>query len=299
MQKTTPVLLVVALMLVGLAALLGGPAPYPSAVNAPLTATVIPAPYPPGTPSTPTNPKAPYPSAPPGGETAPPPINLPFEVQQAIKNKQDVVEIAVTPEISKIFFIDYVGPVHGTPLGTDCGPNSSSFKQIRKGLKWGSFPVNYQVDLSGLTAVAPATSKAAVVSAFNSFDAEEHPAGAFFTEALPVKITVTSASIDGSGGTLAIASISFNSLTKLISSVTITYDSGDSWTVYAGLLCTSQGTAFDIEDIAAHEIGHAIGLDHVRKAADVAQTLYPFASAGETLKRTLGTGDKKGVDALY
>ena len=52
----------------------------------------------------------------------------------------------------------------------------------------------------------------------------------------------------------------------------------------------------DIMNIAMHELGHAVGLGHV---TDKLLTMYPTAKAGETLKRILGNGDKKGVAFLY
>ncbi len=219
------------------------------------------------------------------------------EVQNAIRNRLDKVEVPITKELSKLFFIDYVGRIHATPLGTDCGPDSTSYKKIRKGIRWLQFPVSYQIDPSnsGIGDVA----KQAVVNALNSWDYEEHPIGDFFIEASPAEITIKWDYIDGAGGALAVTSVLFNIITGEILSSSVTFDSGDEWAVYPGLSCEGQGSAFDVENIAAHEIGHAVGLDHVRKSSDVALTMWPYAAQGETHKRTLGKGDKLGVDALY
>ena len=56
------------------------------------------------------------------------------------------------------------------------------------------------------------------------------------------------------------------------------------------------GDQFDVQNIATHEIGHALNLGHV---SDKLQSMYPTSFAGETLKRTLGNGDKLGVSNLY
>lgn len=234
---------------------------------------------------------------------------LPPQVMDAIGNRLDEIEVPVSKEVSIAYFIDYASPVHATLPGTDCGPNSNSFKTIKGGLRWKSFPVPYAISTEGLhqdvnadgivDSTDSAAAKQAVANAFGTWDAENHPPGLMFAESLSPKIAVGWSFIDGPGGTLAIASVSHSAATKEIKGVSITYDSGDSWRVYGGLSCTSQGAAFDIEDIASHEIGHAIGLAHVSKAGDAALTMYPTAGQGETHKRTLGTGDKKGVDALY
>ena len=222
----------------------------------------------------------------------------PSEVKEAIKNKQEFVELPISKELSRVFWIDYVGNAHATPLGTDCGPDSSSFKKIGKGIKWLLFPVPYLIDASA-SGIDTATAKHAVVSSLNTWDSEEHPGGNLFIESSSPNLFINWAQIDGSGSVLAITSTTYKIRTGEIVSSTISYDSAEAWSVYSSTSCTGQGSAFDIEDIGTHEIGHALGLGHVKRPSDAALTMYPYASQGETLKRTLGTGDKLGLDSLY
>jgi hypothetical protein len=53
---------------------------------------------------------------------------------------------------------------------------------------------------------------------------------------------------------------------------------------------------FYIEDIAAHEFGHALGLGH---SAVAGATMYPSVSSCATGNRTLDADDIAGVEALY
>ena len=53
---------------------------------------------------------------------------------------------------------------------------------------------------------------------------------------------------------------------------------------------------FYIEDIAAHEFGHALGLGH---SASTAATMYFSVSSCDTRNRTLDSDDIAGVRALY
>src|SRR6185503_7265385 len=53
----------------------------------------------------------------------------------------------------------------------------------------------------------------------------------------------------------------------------------------------------DVQNITTHEAGHALGLDHSSASADL--TMYPYASEGETKKRTLEAGDIAGIKARY
>ena len=61
----------------------------------------------------------------------------------------------------------------------------------------------------------------------------------------------------------------------------------------------------DIQNIATHEIGHFIGLDHVDAASYTGPetyteaTMYAYATAGETKQRTLDPDDEDGIAYLY
>lgn len=54
----------------------------------------------------------------------------------------------------------------------------------------------------------------------------------------------------------------------------------------------------DFLGIAAHEVGHAAGMDHPESTCSD-ETMYAYASLGETKKRDLNNGDIAGIKALY
>ena len=56
--------------------------------------------------------------------------------------------------------------------------------------------------------------------------------------------------------------------------------------------------AMDFRNIDTHELGHAMGLGHPSGSC-TEETMYAFASLGETKKRDLNTGDVQGIDGLY
>jgi len=59
-----------------------------------------------------------------------------------------------------------------------------------------------------------------------------------------------------------------------------------------------QAGKMDFENIAQHELGHSVGMGHpTSECTD--ETMYAFASLGETKKRTLNAGDITGVNKLY
>jgi hypothetical protein len=53
----------------------------------------------------------------------------------------------------------------------------------------------------------------------------------------------------------------------------------------------------DFENISTHEIGHAFGMGHSSGCTE--ETMYAYASNGETKKRDLNSGDIAGISALY
>jgi hypothetical protein len=54
----------------------------------------------------------------------------------------------------------------------------------------------------------------------------------------------------------------------------------------------------DFENIATHEIGHAVGMGHPPSDC-VEETMYSYSDYGETKKRDLNSGDIEGITKLY
>ena len=52
---------------------------------------------------------------------------------------------------------------------------------------------------------------------------------------------------------------------------------------------------YDVQNIGTHEAGHTFGLGDMYEPADSEQTMYGYASTGETKKRTLEWGDRAGA----
>jgi len=55
----------------------------------------------------------------------------------------------------------------------------------------------------------------------------------------------------------------------------------------------------DLQNIATHELGHALGLADLYSDECSEQTMYGYGAYGETKKRTLNSGDKEGIQVLY
>ena len=177
-----------------------------------------------------------------------------------------------------------------------CGDGSNQFATESGGVRWQTFPVAYAIDTTN-SGVDPTAARNSVIQTFEEFD-KYIPGDAFtlvndFNE---VNIKFRWQFIDGQFGQAGFASFSFTTPGLALTSATITLDSGENWFVSPVHQCNSLGSSLDIQNVAAHELGHAVGLVHVN---DNLLIMYPTSFAGETLIRSLGNGDQAGINFLY
>ncbi len=237
---------------------------------------------------------------------------------------------AEAPLIEKITFVDYYEPTHIGTTTQDAAPCTDSTHFTAPGrFRWKAFPVTYFIDTSGASGQDingdgnvnkkdRQLARDSVVSAFNTWDAEEHPSGQFFVSTSNpsnAKVTVSWVEIDGAatpttGQILGLTLIIIDPRSKEILQAVIELDKDETWRVLDIVLCEGQGIPLDgilmvdVGNLATHEIGHAIGLGHFPEGrgsdSDKFLTMYPFIFFdGETHKRTLATGDRRGIESLY
>jgi hypothetical protein len=73
----------------------------------------------------------------------------------------------------------------------------------------------------------------------------------------------------------------------------IIFNTNYSWTVQGA------AGAYDVQNIATHELGHSLQLDDLYWAYQSEKTMYGYAATGETKKRTLTWDDRNGIKFIY
>ncbi|MFP2934098.1 myxosortase-dependent metalloprotease, MXAN_2677/MXAN_2678 family, partial [Pyxidicoccus sp. 3LG] len=100
-------------------------------------------------------------------------------------------------------------------------------------------------------------------------------------------IAITLTTYDERSGIIYDSDISFNA-------ARFSFTTADGGTCFPPV--TTNCVATDVQNTATHEIGHFVGLDHTRAAGS---TMNPSAPPGEVSKRTIDTGSRDFVCAVY
>lgn len=92
------------------------------------------------------------------------------------------------------------------------------------------------------------------------------------------------------GSTVAITPVEFFSSGLIVDADVIFNGQGFNFTT------EGQVSRFDVQDVAAHELGHFLGLDHTSWAG---ATMYPFVSTAVIAQRSLSADDGNGMREAY
>ena len=205
-------------------------------------------------------------------------------------------QAAPPPGFAQQSFVDYAKPPTAS-AGLTVTTEGDDYSLFYGGARW--FPgENVQYAIEGTQPITNAnkavTAGVATVDgyvttrAFNRRDAtsQTNPC-----TGLPNTIEWTA--IDGPGNVVAGTSFCYFLATKEIVGFDMIIDQNEPWSI------GSTPTTLDVQNTVTHEFGHAVGLAHVQSPRDLCLTMYPYVFLGETQKRTLGLGDKLGMQVLY
>jgi hypothetical protein len=165
------------------------------------------------------------------------------------------------------------------------------------GPSWSLRPVSYLVNTSNLDLPDDAV-ELAVRTGADVWAQQTNASFAFSFAGRSAQTTNTNDGINlvmfrnASNGSVIATTYWWSSGSNLIDADIVFWDGGFSF--FAGTTGCSNG--FYIEDIAAHEFGHALGLGH---STSPSATMYPSVAYCDMGNRTLDADDIAGVVALY
>jgi len=194
--------------------------------------------------------------------------------------------------IEKKVFIHRVKPDKPDKPPKPSGRGKEWYKY--SGIHWvsGDLPVIYVVD-DGLDF-------GVIVKSFETWDDETSTE--LFFEGVQGEVTAgflddTNALSYGdyySAGVIAVTYIWYYPDTGEIVEVDTLFDTDYTWGD-----ATFDPTVMDLQNIATHEFGHWLVLDDLYNRPARKQTMYGYSTYGETIKRTLESGDIAGIQEIY
>jgi hypothetical protein len=165
------------------------------------------------------------------------------------------------------------------------------------GRGWTRPPVSYVVNPANLD-LAQSAIAGAVRAGADAWALQSHAAFNFSYAGPSTQTTTTYDGVNlvvfrnASNGSAIATTYWWSNTSGILDADIVFWDAG--YRFFAGMSGCSGG--FYIEDIAAHEFGHALGLGH---SAVAGATMYPSVSTCSTANRTLDGDDIAGVEALY
>ena len=215
-----------------------------------------------------------------------------------------------TPEIGKVVFVHYPqGSVaFWSPVNAPA-PTDENTRYKYTGIHWAVPYVEYTVNPSG----APAGAGDAVEAAFDTWEAE--PSHIDFTR-LSDDYSLSGGVFDGNNvvswediteeypDAIAVAVFWYYQGIKEIIEVDTIMNSVDPWSVNAGFtgdpdIDLGDTAAYDVQHIMTHEAGHWLILEDLYQWQTQKLTMYGYGAKGELHNRTLGIGDKLGINRIY
>lgn len=229
--------------------------------------------------------------------------------------------VLIPPGLEKRTFIHYAKPTPGCGNGicetgekkdcpADCELNETDgtcYEVLGRSVKWENLPIKYIINPLNLDGLSVDFIIDAISSATGEWNlhAKDRIFGDYSIESsatwdfdipdgrneivfgyYPMKDTISITLVWGcfSGPPSSRKIIEFDILFN------ITYVWGDA---------TKDSSRMDLQNIAVHELGHAVGLADLYEPACSEETMYGYSSKGKTIKRDLNDSDINGLQNIY
>ena len=213
------------------------------------------------------------------------------------------IAIPANKDIERVDFVHYKEP---KVKAFEAGASGSTSKtdacyKLLSG-KWGTLPVNYVINPSNPQNLTESFITSAISTAAETWDAKTSKE--LFNNAYSIDYTAKYLDMNGknaivfgdygSNNVIAVTSVWINTRTKRIVEFDMLFNTRYIW----GDASTS-ASVMDLQEIAAHELGHGVGLADIYSTSCSTVTMYGYSGYGETIKRTLEQPDITGLQKMY
>ncbi len=199
-------------------------------------------------------------------------------------------------ELERIDFIHYAKPENPGKPGKE--KTETCYKLM--GVKWKSLPVSYVINPSNTEGLNESFVTSAISASAETWDAST--SSELFDDVYTVDYTATYGvqnfvnAIDFGNypddRVIAVTSVWYTPRGRQIVEFDIRFNIRFGWE-------DANPEKMDLQNIATHELGHAVGLDDVYNTVCSSVTMYGYSSYGETQKRTLEQPDITGLEKMY
>jgi len=177
-------------------------------------------------------------------------------------------------------------------------------------LKWTQLPVSYVINPQNPDGLSATFVKQAIQAGAEEWDSYTTPE--LYDGSVAIDYDAEYGVLDGknavvfgdysTAGVIAVTKVWYNPATKAIAEFDIKFDTDWTWGDAQSSAATEPddpGAVMDLQNIAAHELGHAVGLADVYQTECSDVTMYGYSDYEETKKRDLEEPDIIGISTLY
>ncbi|MHC4156250.1 MAG: matrixin family metalloprotease [Planctomycetota bacterium] len=177
-------------------------------------------------------------------------------------------------------------------------------------LKWRGLPVSYVINPQNPDGLTPDFVKQAIQAGAEEWDS--YTTAELYDDNVAVNYDVQYGVADGknaivfgdytTAGVIAVTKVWYNPATKAIVEFDIKFDTDWTWGDAQASNATEPDdpdAVMDVQNIAAHELGHAVGLADVYEPECADVTMYGYSDYEETQKSSLEDPDIIGINTLY
>lgn len=199
-------------------------------------------------------------------------------------------------DLERVDFIHYAKPENPGKLGK----TSTCYKLM--GVKWKGLPVDYVINPANPQGLSESFITSKISASAETWDAST--SSELFNNDYTINYSVVYGvqdfknSIDfadyPNDGVIAVTSVWYTRVGKQIVEFDQRYNTRFVWGD-----ATIDSSKMDLQNIAIHELGHAVGLDDIYSISCSYVTMYGYSTEGETSKKTLEQPDITGLRTMY